>query len=78
MNRERIKNLNDDEIKLADWASDNQRATEQLNKRAKMLAEQEQQVRDMYERQRDLNVLLDCSEASVDNLLTENQQLKSR
>lgn len=78
VNRERIKNLNGDEIKLADWASDNQRATEQLNKRAKMLTEQEQQVRDMYERQRDVNVLLDCSEASVDNLLTENQQLKKQ
>lgn len=85
VNRERIKNLNGDEIKLADWASDNQRATEQLNKRAKMLAEQEQQVRDMYERQRNVNVLLEQAESNVKSkdtiiarLTAENHRLKEQ
>lgn len=85
VNAERIKNLNDDEIKLADWASDNQRATEQLNKRAKMLAEQERRVQAMYNRQRDVNALLEQAERDVrskdtliDKLCSENNRLKEQ
>lgn len=85
VNRERIKNLNDDEIKLADWTSDNQRATEQLNKRAKILAEQERRVQAMYNRQRDVNALLEQAESNVKSkdtiiarLTAENNRLKEQ
>lgn len=85
VNAERIKNLNDDEIKLADWASDNQRATEQLDKRAKMLAEQERRVQVMYNRQRNVNALLEQAESSVKSkdtiiarLTAENNRLREQ
>lgn len=85
VNRERIKNLNADEIKLADWASDNQRATEQLDERAKMLAEQERRVQAMYNRQRNVNALLEQAESSVKSkdtiiarLTAENNRLREQ
>lgn len=85
VNRERIKNLNEDELKLADWAEDNQRATEQLDVRAKMLAEQERRVQAMYNRQRDVNALLEQAERDVrskdtliDKLCSENNRLKEQ
>lgn len=85
VNRDELDDLRDRVVAI----EDKERALRQreiaLAERANTIVEQEQRVQAMYERQRDVNVLLERSEASVrskdtliDKLCLENARLKEQ
>ena len=85
VNRDEIDDLRDRIVGIEDKERALQQREITLDERANILVEQEQRVQAMYERQRDVNVLLERSEASVrskdtliDKLCLENARLKEQ
>lgn len=85
VNRDEIDDLRDRIVGIEDKERYIKQREIMLDERANMLAEQEQRVRDMYDRQRNVNVLLEQAESNVkskdtliDKLCSENLRLKEQ